>query len=363
MMQGLNVIVSLLIKSLIVAGRSDQKRKDIGVLMQSHLVFGAGLIGGFVAGILRSKNLSVSLVVRQKMKARFESGLTLSDYNDHKINVDGFQFIDDSAAPPIFDFLWLTVKCTSVANSLVDIAPYVSPKTVILCCQNGLGSDALVRKAFPDNLVLRVMVPFNVADVAVNHLHRGSEGDVYIEAHEQVQALAQNIDCQLMSVHISSDMDAVLWAKLQLNLVNAVNALADIPVKSMLEQRGYRKVIALLMQELLAVVKSEKIKLPKLTVLPPTWLPFMLSLPDAIFKVAAAKMLAIDPTVRTSMWWDLSGGRITEIEHLHGVVERHAKPFNIATPVTSKIIQMIHEVENGSLQQGYSASDLLAEVL
>jgi 2-dehydropantoate 2-reductase len=334
-----------------------------GIYMQSHLVFGAGLIGGFMAGVLRSKNLSISLVVREKMKSRFENGLTLTDYNDHKVTVDNFQFVGDSDAIPGFDFLWLTVKCTSVIDSLADIRPYVSDQTVILCCQNGLGSDALVREAFPDNLVLRVMVPFNVADIAVNHLHRGSEGDVYIEAHAQVEALAKKIDCQLMSVHTSSDMDAVLWAKLQLNLVNAVNALADIPVKSMLEQRGYRKVIALLMQELLAVVRSEEINLPKLTILPPTWLPFILSLPDAIFKVAAAKMLAIDPTVRTSMWWDLSGGRVTEIEHLHGVVERHAKPFNIPTPVTSKIIQMIHGVENGSLQQGYSASDLLDEVL
>jgi 2-dehydropantoate 2-reductase len=334
-----------------------------GIYMQSHLVFGAGLIGGFMAGVLRSQDLSVSLVVREKMKARFENGLTLTDYKDNKTTVDTFQFIDGNEPVSAFDFLWLTVKCTSVADSLVDIRPYVSPQTVILCCQNGLGSDTLVREAFPDNLVLRVMVPFNVADVAVNHLHRGSEGDVYIEAHEQIEALAQKIDCQLMPVHTSSDMDAVLWAKLQLNLVNAVNAVADIPVKSMLEQRGYRKVIALLMQELLAVVKSEQINLPKLTILPPTWLPFMLSLPDGIFKVAAAKMLAIDPTVRTSMWWDLSGGRVTEIEHLHGAVERYAKPFNIPTPVTSKIIQMIHGVENGSLQQGYSASALLDEML
>lgn len=59
--------------------------------------------------------------------------------------------------------------------------------------------------------------------------------------------------------------------KLQLNLTNAVNALGSIPVKAMTENAEYRKAMALLMAELLAVVEANNIELPKVTALPARW--------------------------------------------------------------------------------------------
>ena len=58
--------------------------------------------------------------------------------------------------------------------------------TAILCCQNGLGSDDLVRQAFPGRTVLRAMVAFNVAEPGPGHLHRGSAGSLTLERHPAV---------------------------------------------------------------------------------------------------------------------------------------------------------------------------------
>src|SRR5690606_11829169 len=114
------------------------------------------------------------------------------------------------------------------------------------------------------------------------------------------------------------DMLAVLWGKLLLNLNNSVNALAGIPLKAELEQRGYREVFAACMEEALVALERAGLR-PKVDVpLPPRWLPRVLRLPTPAFRVVAARMIRMDPSARSSMLEDLSSGRPTEIDALNG---------------------------------------------
>lgn len=341
--------------------------------MKSHVVFGAGLIGCFLGGVMTVNKLNVSLVCRPKIKKKLDNGLILTDYQNHSAELSGIKAIDSDSLTPdseniqTCDFLWLTVKCTGVEHAIEDIRQLVDANTVIFCCQNGLGSDQLVKKAFPNNLVLRVMVPFNVAEPKPGHLHRGSEGVLTIENSAQrpevVSMILELINHPLMPSTTTNEMQALLWAKLQLNLGNSVNALADIPVKKMLEQREYRLVIAALMRELLSVTDALNISLPKVAALPGSMLPKVLSLPTFLFKMVANKMLAIDPTVRTSMWWDLSQGKSTEIDHLNGAILQTAEKFSIPCPVNSRIVELIKNQERTMQQTGsresISANELL----
>jgi len=336
-----------------------------------HVVFGAGLIGGFLAGALLSKGEQVYLVARPSVKQRLGNGLLLTDHEGHEARVANVPFIDSSElqaplASLACEYLWLTVKCTAVEAASLELDALVGPNTTIFCVQNGLGSEQGIREKYPNNRVMRVMTMYNVAEPSEGHLHRGSEGHVSIEelddCRELAQAMARKINCALMPTESCADMNAMLWAKLQLNLANAVNALGDIPVKTMTEDPGYRKVMALLMTELLAVVNAKNIKLPKVTALPAHWIPRMLRFPNVIFLRIAQKMLAIDPTVRTSMWWDLSGGKPTEIDYLNGAVVDEGKKLGLACPANEKIVALIHQVEQGQLQRGISGADLLNEL-
>lgn len=192
-------------------------------------------------------------------------------------------------------------------------------------------------------------MPFNVVELKPGHLHRGSEGDFTLERNEQMQAqideLVTLLNSDLLPVISCDDMSSLLWAKLQLNLGNSINALGNTPVKTMLEQRQYRLVIAAMMKELLLVTTHNNVQLPIVTSIPSHWIPRVLSLPNWLFKVLANKMLAMDPNVRTSMWWALSQGKKTEIDHLNGAVVEHTKSLGIACPVNLAIIQLIKERE------------------
>jgi len=337
--------------------------------MKQHVVFGAGLIGGFLCGAIKAKGQAIKVVARPSVQEKLKNGLKLTDYQDNFVQVESPGFIEPeqlskaNASGLACDYLWLTVKCTDVENSLPELAPLIGPDTVIFCCQNGLGSDHTVKSAYPGNTVLRVMVQFNVAEITPGHLHRGAEGAISIEVlpdtPQALLELADLLDSSLMPVHTCDHMLSLLWAKLQLNLVNAVNALADIPIKSMLEQRDFRRIISLLMSELILVTDAKEISLPKVTALPAHWIPPLLVVPNFLFRILGNKMLAIDPTVRTSMWWDLSQRKRTEIDYLNGALVKEGEALGIECPANRQLVEMIRQAERGERQPGISAEELL----
>ena len=331
--------------------------------MAQHLIFGAGLIGGFMAGSFASKGLAVSVVGRESMRERFAGDFTVTDYHGHNEVVSNINFIGtDDHTDTSFDYIWLTVKCTGLDQALIDLVPYVNDNTVILSCQNGLGSDAAVKALFPENIVRRVIMTSNVAQQSNLHLHRGSQGDLFVESQlcADGQTLAQTVTTDLLVAQNIDDMEAYSWAKLQLNLANAVNALADMPVKTMLEQRGFRKIIAKAMQELIDVAHAKGLALPKIAAIPMRMVPKVLNTPDWLFALLGSKMMDIDPTVRTSMWWDLSGNRLTEVDVLNGAVVKEGLSLGIACPINQRIVDYVHRAEVTDVRKPFSHAEFLS---
>jgi len=317
--------------------------------MASHLIFGAGLIGGFMAGSFATTGETVMVFGRERLRDRFANGLKLTDYRGKENSAPPLAFFSNVSQidlPGAIDVLWLTVKCTDLKATLDEIKPLISEQTILISCQNGLGSHELVSAAYPENRVLRAIMQSNVAEPDITHLHRGSQGTLVIEDFSfNNQSLAARLNTEVLPTQSMSDVDAFSWSKLQLNLGNAINALADIPVREMLGQRCYRQIIALAMRELLAVTDNKGISLPKVAAVPMHWIPRVLDLPNWVFEIVGRSMLKVDPTVRTSMWWDLRQSRKTEIDYLNGAVVEQAHSLGLPSPVNQKICEWIRKIE------------------
>ena len=322
-----------------------------------HLVFGTGLIGGYLAGNLINAGMDTLLLGRDKHRDAMKAGLSLSDLNDNHADT----------LPPVFwatdctiefDVIWLTVKGTAVTDSLEQLNSLVSSNTLIICCQNGFGSDKSLHATFPDNTILNAIIGFNVAQQAPAHFHRSTDGHLVVEANPRINAIVGALNCPLLPAHTSHDIQAERWAKLQLNVSNPVNALADVPTKTMVENADYRKVIAALMRELLSVTDALKLTLPKLTAVPPQFLPRLMSLPNWLYLRLAQKTLAIDPSARVSMWWDLSQGKPSEIMYLNHAVVEQGKRLGIDCPYNQRIVELIKHVEQGKMEIGMSGVEL-----
>ena len=300
-----------------------------------------------MAGSFAANGLNVSVLGRESYRQRFQGKLLLTDYNDQSLTAQGIAFYAElTEITKPFDFIWVTVKSTGLDQALKDIVSLIHPNTILISCQNGLGSEQRLKSAFPQHVVLRAIMQSNVADLGESHLHRGSQGIFEIEEFEiNGQNLSELVASSVLPAAPVKDIEAAAWAKLLLNLGNAVNALADVPVREMLGNHGYRKIIAKAMLELIAVSDAKNIVLPKVSAVPSRYIPRILNLPNCLFEIVGRSMIKVDPTVRTSMWWDLHNRRLTEVDYLNGAVANEAQRLGLSSPVNQRIVELVHQAE------------------
>lgn len=306
----------------------------------------------------------MQLVGRPRLAAELDKhGLHLTDFHGADLRVDraGLRFATTPDAAADADLVLVTVKSAGTAEAGRELAGVLRPDAVVLSFQNGIGNAAVLRRALPLHTVLDGMVPFNVLNRGCGSFHQGSEGQLAAADHPALRAWRSLFDLAGLPLELHADMLAVQWAKLLLNLNNPVNALSNRPLKEQLSQRAYRRCVALAQREALALLDAAGIKPARLTPLPPHWIPFMLGLPDAVFRLAANKMLEIDPLARSSMWEDLQAGRRTEVDWLNGEVMRLAESLGRKAPFNAKLLALIRQAEDGGRRE-WSGEDLLAEL-
>lgn len=325
------------------------------------VVYGAGSIGCYIGSILHLQKLDVTLLGRPRIKKVIEDngGIAISDYEGRSNKITDLQFATDPNILNRADVVLVTLKCTAMKSAAEELNHYVKPNALIVCLQNGVGAEQPVLELVKQAKVVTGIVPFNVVQDDKARFYRGTEGGLHFPNAEILKPLQKaymdfGLDCQL-----ESDMPSVMWGKLQLNLNNAINALSDLPLKTQLSQRSYRRILASCQEELLTACRVKGIQLAKLTAVKPGMIPKILRLPDFLFTLIAQKMLAIDPEARSSMWEDVKFGRKTEVDFLNGAVVSLAKEMGIDAPVNEKVCQLIHEVESGEIQTGLSGEELV----
>lgn len=327
-------------------------------------VFGAGSVGCYLGGCLQAGGSELRFVGRPRLQqALREHGLRLTDFRglDQHLPPAGLRFDTDAASLADCELVLVTVKSAATEEAARTLAPRLAPGTVVVSFQNGLRNGDLLRRLLPRQIVLGGMVPFNVLQRGPGHFHCGTEGELAVERHEALARFEPAFLGAGLPLEPVDDLPGVQWAKLLLNLNNAINALSGLPLQAELSQRGYRRCLALAQQEALTLLAAAGIRPARLTPVPPRWLPPLLRVPDGLFRRLAHRMLAIDPLARSSMWEDLEAGRETEIEWLNGEIVRLAKRLGRAAPVNARLAALVQEAQRGG-RRDWPAAELLAQL-
>ena len=291
--------------------------------------------------------------VRAPCPRRCDDAAGLADLDldgaDHTLAPSALKLATDPGpALASADIVLVTVKSGATAAIGDAIGRHAPPDAVVASLQNGIGNaDTLRARVAPTHRVVAGMVPFNVvqtqADGAAPRFHRATSGTIQIASG--VAGLRDLLNVAGAPVSEHPDMAGVLWAKLLLNLNNALNALAGLPLASQLADRRWRMLLAAQIAEALAVLRVAGVRLARVEAVPPRAIPFILRLPDSIFRAVAGRMLAIDPIARSSMWEDLERRRATEIDYLQGAILELAVKASVPVPVTERIARLVKEAE------------------
>ena len=331
-------------------------------------VFGAGAIGCYLGGCLIDSGVSVVLVGRERVKSVVVThGILVTDWKGRNAQIAP-ELIDFSVSPEDLqgcDIVMVTVKSGDTGAVAKEIARWVKPGALVVSFQNGIYNGEVLKQELSSMTVLTGMVPFNVINSGEGHFHCGTEGRLALEgAHGKEQSLVQVLVQAGLPVNVYIDMKAVQWGKLVMNLNNSINALSGVPLLQQLEQRDYRVVLANSIKEALSTLKVAGIKPARTGKVIPQLLPFILSLPNGLFKKVANAMLKIDPKAVSSMAQDLQLGRKTEIDYLNGEIVKLAKEKQTVAPINERIVKLIKSSEDkGKGSPCISASQLRMKIM
>lgn len=341
------------------------------------LCFGMGAIGTYIGGSLALAGHTVVFIERPGVADQVRSqGISLdlrilSDGTIHHLPYpDVVESLETAFVSGPFDAAILAVKAFDTASVIENIRPLRANFPPILSFQNGvenepslaaaLGSDRVipgtvttaVGRSGPGNVVVERLRGIGVAS---NHPLGGRLVPIMNEAGLRARGYANPA--------------AMKWSKMLTNLLaNASSAILDMTPAEIFAHPGLYSLEVRQLREALRVMDAQNIPvvdLPSTPVRALAWairrLPLVLSRPllaRSVGQGRGAKM--------PSFHIDLHNGRgKSEVEYLNGAVSRYGSRFHIATPVNTRLTEILLALTRGEAAlSGYARQPekLLADI-
>lgn len=330
------------------------------------LVVGAGAIGGTVAVLLKNEGYDVRIKCHiPEIKELIEKeGFYLhgakGEYHvDFKCYHEVSEFGDEK-----FDVIIIATKYAHVASCAKMMLPYVAENGLIVGMQNGILTDELGEIVGRDKAV-GCMIGFGATRNADNDVTMTSLGEYYIGMLDGRKTRTLEVFAEMLKsvvpTKISMEIKRRQYSKLIINsCINAVAGITGKKLGEILKDDRARDLFLNIAREGMAVAKAMKISVPKYGLV----LEYrMLALGNnkvynGICKAVVGMVGKLYSDVKPSTLQSIEAGEKTEIDILNGFFVENGKKYGVPTPVNTKLVDMIHEIERGERKL---TSDNLAE--
>lgn len=224
----------------------------------------------------------------------------------------------------------LTTKVNSTVEAITPLVPLLHPSVTILCTQNGLYSERLVRDLVGDRAVtLRAITQVGGILREPGVVEHTVAGYTLVEAHERAAAVAAVLSECGLDGRVIPDMKVAMWRKVVFNcVINPITAITGSTVGGIVDPK-LAPIKRLVIEECLAVAAADGV----------TFDDDFMALIDQVFGSAA--------TIASTLQ-DLQKGRRTEIDHLNGAVVALGLEYGIACPVNAALTTIIKQLETGA---------------
>ncbi|WP_432757192.1 ketopantoate reductase family protein [Consotaella aegiceratis] len=333
------------------------------------LIWGAGAIGGTLgAAFLRAGHEVVFVDAAEEHVAAI---------NAKGLSIAGPIFEDTVRAPAyrpaelegVFERVFLCVKAHHTQAASASLLPHLAADGAVVSAQNGL-NERVIARATGDERVIGCFVNFGADYLEPGLVHYSGHGAVVVgeldgRRTDRIVALHRLMAEFEPKAVLSDNVLGYLWGKLVYGALLFATALTDDSIADVLATADYRLVLTGLAREVGAVAAAAGISLEAFDGFDPHAF-----LPDA---PAERTQCSFDDMVahnrrstksHSGIWRDLAvRKRKTEVDAQLGPIAEFGERHGVPTPITGRLIAMIHEIEDGRRPLDGGNLETLADVM
>ena len=329
------------------------------------LIWGAGAIGGTIGAHLARAGHDVTFVDRVP---------------DHVVAINGAglriegplaQFV--ARAPAFvpddligeFEHVVLAVKAQDTADATRALAPHLSRDGYVVSAQNGL-NELVIKSIVGDARTMGCFVNFGADYLepgVIQYAGRGAvvlgeiDGRVSLRIGELHRAFLDFDDAAIVTTNIWG----YLWGKLAYGAQLFATALTNDSIADALADPSYRDIYIELAREVMRVARARHITPEGFNGFDPH--AFAPDADRAIAQRSLDEMVAFNrrsAKTHSGIWRDIAvRRRRTETDAQLGPIVLLGTEAGVSTPLVSRLIELMHEVEDGKRPQSHATLDLL----
>lgn len=293
-------------------------------------IIGAGAIGCLWAANLLRIGEKVQLITRRPCTANVlqYQNLLKQQFN---FPISTSTSLSSTSAP-----ILVCVKATQVIAAITTHRDSINPQQPIILMHNGMGCAEKVTKLLPDNPIICA----TTANASLLHsplnIEQTGKGVTYLGAYNSkgkwFQSLQVPLNVALANTSWCEDVNEKLWLKLIINMaINPLTAIHQIK-NGELKNPSFQMQINCLVNESLAVAKTEGVTFKKEEIL-------------AIIQ----QVITLTAENLSSMNRDIFYQRHTENEFIAGYLLKSASFKQIKTPTILRLYHQIKALEQAAI--------------
>lgn len=325
-------------------------------------IVGAGAIGGTLGAYMTRSGRSVRLVDRDldHIQAMKTNGLTIQAF-DETFTVPVEALAPDELEGPL-GMVLLAVKAQHTSEAVLSLQPHLVSDSAIVSVQNGLCERVIAEIAGAERTV-GCFVNFSADYLEPGLITYGGSGSLYLgeldgRDSERVRALQEAIS-PWGQAQITDNIWGYLWAKMGYANMLFATALTDETMADVIDR--YRPLMIELASEVYQVADLEGV-MPE---------PFDNVEPSLYYPPEARDPVAINRSfdrltawqrgnlkTKSGIWRDLAvRHRKTEVDQQIGLVAEIGKSHGLEMRLTTALVEMIHDLEEGRRQMAWANVD------
>lgn len=330
------------------------------------VVWGAGAMGGSIGAWLIRAGHDVLFVDTDTEHARAirEGGLRISGPVD-EFTVEAY-CADPMWLDPGLKTVLLCVKAHHTPAAMEVIAPLLARDGFVVSVQNGLNEREIARWVGEQRTV-GCFVNFGADVLEPGVVMRGNRGAVVVgeldgSTSERIRSIHRLLQDFEPDAVLTDNIHGYLWGKLAYGALLFATALAEASIADVLSSVTHRPTLVALAREVVAVTYAHGIRPEPFDGFNPGAFA-----PDARDDEAHASLDGLVQFNRASakshsgVWRDLAvRKRKTEVDAQIAPIADAGREVGIEAPLVRRLVELIHDVEEGRRTQGWATLDALA---